>query len=68
MAKNNEEFIPVGELKARKETPDAVFAGVLAAKGWKDGKAVTEKEYEAAVEAFLKAPVDGRKAPAGRKG
>lgn len=55
-----EEYITIEELKAKEGTPDAVFEGVKAANGWKNGKMVKEKAYREAVDAFGKAPVDGR--------
>ncbi len=60
MAEQNENYAAIEELKEREGTPDAVFEGVKAANGWKTGKMVTEKAYEEAVEAFEKAPMDGR--------
>ncbi len=56
-----EGYAAIEELRAKEETPDAVFEGVKAANGWKTGKMVTEKEYKEAVGAFEKAPMDGRK-------
>lgn len=60
MAEQKEGYVAIEELKAREETPDAVFEGVKAANGWKTGKMVTEKAYKDAVDAFGKAPMDGR--------
>lgn len=60
MAEQKNEYAAIEELKARKETPDAVFEGIKAANGWKTGKMVPEKVYEDAVAAFEKAPIDGR--------
>lgn len=60
MAGQKEGYAAIEELKAREETPDAVFEGVKAANGWKTGKMVKEKAYQEAVEAFGKAPMDGR--------
>lgn len=52
---------PVGEWAKDKGTDRAILEGVKAFKGWKNGKSVTEAEYDAAVKAFCKAPADGRK-------
>ena len=60
MAGQKEEYAAIEELKAREETSDAVFEGVKVANGWKTGKMVTEKAYKDAVDAFGKAPMDGR--------
>lgn len=60
MAGQKEGYAAIEELKAMAETPDAVFEGVKAANGWKTGKTVAEKAYQEAVEAFRKAPMDGR--------
>lgn len=60
MAEQKEEYMDISELKAEAGTPDAVFAGVKAANGWKAGKMVTKKVYEAAVASFEAAPMDGR--------
>lgn len=49
----------IEELKTRKNTSNAVFAGVKTANEWGTGKMVTEDEYDAAVKAFYDAPMDG---------
>ena len=54
------EYKVIDELKGIKNTSDAVFEGVKAANGWNTGKMVTEAEYDSAVEAFGKTPIDGR--------
>ncbi len=54
------EYKAIEELKGIHNTSDAVFEGVKAANGWKTGKMVTVAEYEKAVTAFGKAPIDGR--------
>lgn len=41
-------------------TPDEVFEGARAAMGWKRGKQVEAAAFQAACDAFLKAPADGR--------
>lgn len=61
MTGQEECYAAIEELQAREETSDAVFEGVKAANGWKTGKMVTDREYKEAVEAFEKAPMDGRK-------
>lgn len=60
MEGQKEEYAAIEELKEKAGTPDAVFEGVKAANGWKNGKVVKEKEYKDAVDAFGKAPIDGR--------
>jgi hypothetical protein len=55
-----EGYEKIEDLQAKEGTPAAVYAGVMAAQGWKPGRMVTAEEYEAAVEAFAKAPMDGR--------
>lgn len=60
MEAQKEEYAAIEELKAKEGTPEAVFEGVKAANGWKTGKMVAEKAYQEAVEAFGKAPMDGR--------
>lgn len=56
----DKDYEKIEDLQARYGTSAAVFAGVKAAQGWKQGRMVTAEEYEAAVEAFAKAPMDGR--------
>lgn len=51
----------IKELAEAAELPEEVYEGVKAANGWKEGKSVTEKEFDEAVKKFLKAPADGRK-------
>lgn len=38
-------------------TNKTLFVGLLAANGWAEGYECTQKEYEKAVESFLKKPV-----------
>lgn len=44
-----------------KKVPESYLAGVKHRNRWGKGKAVSEKEFDAAVKAFLEAPADGRK-------
>lgn len=60
MEGQKEDYETIEELKAKEETPDAIFEGVKAANSWKTGKMITEKAYQEAVDAFGKAPMDGR--------
>lgn len=53
------EYMTIEELKTRKNTSNALFAGVKIANEWGTGKMVTEDEYDAAVKAFYDAPMDG---------
>ena len=61
MEGQKENCATIEELKAVNGTSDAVFEGVKADTSWKTGKMVTEKIYQEAVDAFGKAPMDGRK-------
>ena len=56
---DKKDYMTIEELKAQKDTSNAVFAGVKTANGWGTGKMVTEQEYDAAVKAFNDAPMDG---------
>ncbi|MEA4892645.1 MAG: hypothetical protein VB085_08805 [Peptococcaceae bacterium] len=49
----------VQTLKQRKRTRDSVFAGAAAAEGWRPGRALTEKEYDAAISRFLRQAAGG---------
>lgn len=60
MKVQNEEYFVIEEMKNKRGTPDAVFEGVKATFGWKNGKMVTEKDYDEAVKSFEKSPIDGR--------
>ncbi len=54
--KKSELFI-VEKIKEELNISDAVFAGVMAHKGWARGKQITKKEMETAISEFLKAPL-----------
>ena len=59
---NKESEIPnesksIEELKVIAGVTDTVFNGVKAAENWTTGKAVTSKEFDAAIERFLKSPI-----------
>jgi hypothetical protein len=47
--------------------PASVFAAVMQAQNWAAGKRVPAEEFKQAVDAFLKAPMGGRKPPEGEK-
>ena len=51
----------IKELAVATNLPEEVYEGVKTANGWKEGKSVTEKEFDEAVKKFLEAPADGRK-------
>lgn len=51
----------IEEWAGEKKTDAVILEGVKAFKNWKTGKSVAEKDYDAAVNAFCKAPADGRK-------
>lgn len=55
------QLVSVEELKDRHNTPDAVFVGMAAAKGWKPGKQASENDYIQAVKEFLDGPISGKK-------
>lgn len=48
-------------LKEKYKIPSSIFEGVKVLKGWAAGKQILEKEYQDAVELFLKAPIDNKK-------
>jgi hypothetical protein len=52
---------PIEVLSKRLATVPWVFAGVCEANGWGTGKVMTEEEYKAAVSAWLKMPMAGKK-------
>lgn len=51
------QLFSIDELKERRKTPAAVAAGVCLSQGWRAGKMVTEREYDAAVAAFAGSPI-----------
>lgn len=57
---SKEGYATIEALKAKFGTSDAVFSGAKMANGWKAGRVMTEKDYQEAVKAFEKAPMDGR--------
>lgn len=57
----NAELKAVEEWMIINQTPEAVFHGVLADRGWRSGKMLTNAEYVNAVSAFLQGGMDGRK-------
>ena len=54
------QYFSIEEIKEKTSTPEPVFCGVCSAEGWKDGKQVTEDEYNAAVAMFLQCPMGRR--------
>ena len=58
---DNEALVQIENLRTKNNTPEHVHIGVCTKMNWKSGKAVTEKEYQAAIEAFLKSPINGGK-------
>lgn len=50
----------VEEWKRLHKIRNAVFEGLKAANGWRNGKQVTEKEFEAAHKKFTHGAADGR--------
>lgn len=60
--KNNQsEYYDISEMQEKEKTPEAIFRGVCSAEGWKNGKKVTEDEYNSAVAMFLSQPMGRRK-------
>lgn len=53
-------------LRLRQGVSRPVFAGLCAANGWKPGRMMTGTDFTAAVKAYQKAPMGGRKGGAGR--
>lgn len=51
----------IGELKEKYKVADPVFEGMKAAQGWKDGRRVTENEFNGAVESWKNSSVNGGK-------
>jgi hypothetical protein len=51
----------------REAVPASVFAAVMQTQNWAAGKKVTAEDFKKAVDAFLKAPIGGRKPPEGEK-
>jgi hypothetical protein len=62
------ELLSIEELKEKNKTPDRIFEGITAAENWKTGKAVTQEDYEKALEGFLKSPMGGKKVKKDAKG
>ncbi|KEQ23425.1 hypothetical protein [Paenibacillus tyrfis] len=61
--KSTAERKPIEYWRDALNTGQAVYVGLLATSGWAEGYECTQKEYEKAVEAFLKKPI-----PPTRKG
>lgn len=62
------ELLSIEELKEKYKTPDKVFNGIKAAENWRAGKAVTEADYQKALDGFMKAPMSGKKVTRNAKG
>ena len=65
MAKNSD-LKTIEELSKKNKTPDYVLIGVKIHMGWAAGKAVSEKEYKAAVDKFLNEPSGSKTAKSKR--
>lgn len=66
MAKTKEQSVETEEVKRTIEAhakenqiSESVVAGIKAMQKWATGKEVTEKEFEAALSAFLESPIGG---------
>lgn len=53
----NPEYYEIREIKEKKNTAEPIFCGVCTFQGWKNGKMVTEDEYDKAVELFINNPI-----------
>lgn len=53
------QLLPIEQLRAKHKTDASVFAGVCSANDWRPGRAVAEKDYLAAVQKFINAPITG---------
>lgn len=53
-------MFPVEELQQEEKTDAAVFAGMMAANGWKAGKQLTKEQYKKAEAEFLKSAAAGK--------
>ena len=53
--KDTGQLLPVEQLRERYHVAPSVFAGVCAETGWRPGRCVADKEFEEAVQGFLKA-------------
>lgn len=62
-----DEYVEIGQLCAKHRIGPALYAGVCSAQGWKPGKAVTEAEFLAAIQAFNSAPMGGAATREARK-
>lgn len=56
----------VEELQQEEKTDAAVFAGMLAANGWKAGRQLTREQYRKAEADFLKSPAAGKEGNHGK--
>lgn len=56
-----EKLYTIEELAKKLAVKAWVFAGTMTANGWATGKQMTKQEFKSAVEAWLKAPMSGRK-------
>lgn len=52
---------PVEEWAKEKGVDPIFYEGAKVSMGWKSGKAVTEKDFDAAMDGFINGPADGRK-------
>lgn len=56
----------VEALQQEEKTDAAVFAGMLAANGWKAGRQLTREQYRKAEADFLKSPAAGKEGNHGK--
>jgi len=63
-----EQLVDIETLRKKNGVSVAVFEGVKADNGWKNGKQVTEEKFLGAVAAWEKAPINGEKTGGEAKG
>lgn len=52
------QIFTIESLKEKFNIQDSIFAAVKISKGWAEGKQVSEKEFNAAVDTWLNAPIN----------
>lgn len=48
------QLVAIDVLRKKKDLDPAIYEGILTMNGWKEGKHVTEEEFDSAVKKFLK--------------
>lgn len=52
------QIFAIESLKQKFNIQDSIFAAIKISKGWAEGKQVSEKDFNAAVDTWLKAPIN----------